>query len=110
MLATLIGAVAGALWLVMHCIYKRARAARVSPIAAYLVALAGYMAGTATMVIAITLLLELLYPDGQENDWVAFVTFVLGSSLGAAVGAAAGYVYLWMRTTHDTDFEDYHRK
>jgi MFS family permease len=105
MLAGLIGMVAGALWLVMGRIYNRARAVRVSPIGAYLIALAGYMAGTTGMVFAVGCLLDQLYRYTNPIHWVTLVVLGLGSSFGAAVGSAGGYVYLWSRTTHDPDYE-----
>ena len=104
MLAALIGSVVGALWLVMEWIYCRAKRARVSPMPAYVIALVGYMIGTAGMVLAASTLLEMLYEDNAENDFLTFGVLVVCSSLGASMGATAGYVYIWVRTVDDPDY------
>lgn len=104
-LGALILVVGGSLWLVMGRIHERARATGKSQLGPQLLAFVGYMVGTVASDAGAICLLELVYSGGDPPGPVIFLTMLVGSCVGTVVGAGAGYVSLWARTTHDPDYE-----
>jgi hypothetical protein len=97
--------VGGPLWLTMRWIHRRAQRARVSPIGAFILAFFGYFFGTAAANFG-AFSLVISYSGGNLPGLLIFPTLLVGSCAGSVVGSGAGYVFIWVRTTDDPDYED----
>jgi hypothetical protein len=103
-LGALVLVVGGSLWLVMGRIHQRARAAGVSPFGAQVLAFLGYMVGTVASNAGAFCLLDVAYSSGDPPGPLIFLAMLVGSCVGAVVGAGFGYVFLWARTARDPDY------
>lgn len=97
--------VGGPLWLTMRWIHRRAQRVRVSPVAAWFLAFVGYFIGTAAANFAAFSLVVACF-GGTVPSLMIFPTLLVGSCIGSVVGSGAGYVYIWLRTTDDPDYDD----
>jgi CDP-diglyceride synthetase len=99
--AVLIGSVAAPLWLVMGRIHRRSLANNVSPVVSLFLALAGWLVTIAATCYGVALLCE---EYAVQNQWVVIALLACSCVFAAVVGAGVGYMYLWLRTTDDSDF------
>src|SRR5215212_3928991 len=100
-LAVLVFVLAAPLWLVMGRIHRRALAHRVGRTGPLFLAMFGYLGGVIATVFAALNLLEAAYPNGSMPGQFIFLALLLSSTIGSAVGASAGYAWVWFRTTWD---------
>jgi hypothetical protein len=105
-LAAFIFGVGAPLYLMMSRIHARARSARVSPLAAHVMAFIGYLIGVVLTWCTAIFLLTAAFQTAGPPGALIFLTLLVGCSVGSAVGSLGGYIWIWFRTTKDADYDD----